>query len=541
MKIGILDQKNGEYDPKEMARHRALYAGGKAVRVLLDELLYKGQNEADQRFQARKDRAYYVNHCASIVDQLVAWLFSAQPRVASDPADPDEFWKDFIGNCDLGGHSLHQFQQERLREAFITRRAWTLVELPTRDAAQQQPSSLADEDRAGMRRAYLVALPTESVIDWEYDEDGELLWATVKNESRPRPDPSQPRGLRVVTWTIYDRQRWTRYEWRQKKPGVTWTDKEDAKEIGSGLHTFDRVPLDELCLPEGFYLLGKVADHLVESFNARNAKSWGMYTGLFAMPVHKKVQSADGSDTSINRSYFGNGYGIEIGHDEDLYLLEPSGASFTTAKEHIAELKDELYRVVHQMALSADNSAGAMKRSGDSKAQDKESSEIVLQALSQIEAPNREAKLNLVAAGRKDKVEWDVTPVEKFSLQSAGEVIQDCTLAGAAGVRSKTFEKERQKKLAAALLPDLEEEKAKQIDEEIDENVEADPDAGMGLVAGGLEPPERPAGGQGPADNAGGEPAAGAAKAQRKMGGMDGGRPQRRPSGGGRRSPANAP
>jgi hypothetical protein len=93
-------------------------------------------------------------------------------------------------------------------------------------------------------------------------------------------------------------------------------------------HSFGVVPLEELGLPEGFYLLGKTQDHLIESFNARCAKSWGMYTGLFAMPVHKKCRRSRVRDTQINQAKVGYGYGIEIGEKEDLYLLEPSGASF---------------------------------------------------------------------------------------------------------------------------------------------------------------------------------------------------------------------
>jgi hypothetical protein len=238
------------------------------------------------------------------------------------------------------------------------------------------------------------------VIDWEYNEDGELLWAVVKDERCPRDKPTQARGLKVFTWTVYTPEGWTKYVWKQKKPGVMWTKDEETDSETEGTHSFGVVPLEELGLPEGFYILGKTQDHLIESYNARCAKSWGMYTGLFAMPVHKKCRRSR-ADTQINQAKVGYGYGIEIGEKEDLYLLEPTGASFGSATEHIAELKDELYRVVHQMALSADNSAGAMKRSGDSKAQDKEASEIVLQALSEIDAPSRERKLEMIAAARR--------------------------------------------------------------------------------------------------------------------------------------------
>ena len=531
MKIGILRQTNPNLDVAAVLEHRALYGGGKLVRAMLDRLLYKGANESDARYQARKARAYYVNHCSALVDQLVAWLFSAQPHLRSDPDERDPFWEDFLGNVDRQGLSLHQYQAARFREAFVTGRAWTLLELPK---ATAEVANLADEDKSGQRRAYVVSLATESVIDWERDEDGSLLWAIVHEELASRASPGAARGLVTQRWTLWEPDGWERFQWAPSKPGQLPKDDDDAQLVDAGEHSFGRVPLVELELPEGFYLLSKIRDQVVESFNARCAKSWAMYVNLYATAVHKKVQSLvsdlDGGTASVSRMRTGPGYGIEIGADEDLYFLEQSGSSFSVATEHIAELKDELYRVVHQMALSADNSAGAMKRSGDSKAQDNEASEIVLQALSEIEAPNRTAILQMAAAGRGDKTSWDVVPVHKFSLQSAAEVLQESIAAGSAGVRSPTFEKERQKRVVAAFLPDLQEETAKQIDEEIEMAVDADPQGSVAEGAGGSEPPEK-AGARGDAGDGG----AAAADGQARANGYEG-PPERRQSGAARSS-----
>jgi hypothetical protein len=207
MKISILDQRHPEYDADEMAINRALYRGGKSVKALLDTLLPKGAEEPEKRYEVRKKLAYYVNHCAGVVDQLVAELFAEHPAIESDPENPDKFWKEFNGDCDLEKHSLHQYQAGRFREAFITGRAWTLCTLPKPKKGEDgKPVSFTDraaEDASGQRRAYLIALPTEAVIDWEYDEDGELVWAVVKDERTPRTAPDEERVLKVFTWTVY--------------------------------------------------------------------------------------------------------------------------------------------------------------------------------------------------------------------------------------------------------------------------------------------------------------------------------------------------
>jgi len=490
MKIGTLRQTNPALDCAEVMEHRALYGGGKMVRSMVDQFLYQGANEAPTRYAARKARAYYVNHCAALVDQMIAWLFSAQPHLHSEPTERDPFWESFLGNVDRQGLSLHQYQAARFREAFVTGRAWTLLELPQAGQAQ----SLADEDKSGQRRAYVVPLATEAVIDWQRDEAGALLWAIVHEEVASRLSPTASRGLPTQRWTIWEPSGWQRFEWTPTKPGQVAKDDDEAQLSAEGAHSFGVTPLVELELPAGFYVLSKIRDQLVEGFNARCAKSWAMYVNLYATAVHKKVQSVvselDGSSTNIRSARTGAGYGIEIGADEDLFYLEQSGAAFAVATEHIAELKDELYRVVHQMALSADNSAGAMGRSGESKATDNEASEIVLQALSEIEAPNRQAILSMAAAGRGESIDWDVVPVHKFSLQSAAEVLQESIAAGSAGVRSPTFEKERQKRVVSAFLPDLQEETAKQIDDEIEMATDMDPQGSIAEGAGGAGPSE---------------------------------------------------
>jgi hypothetical protein len=152
MKISILDQKHPDYDADEIAINRALYAAA-SVKALIDTLLHKGADEPRSATRRKKLRAYYVNHCAGVVDQLVSWLFSAHPSIESNPEKPDVFWEDFRGDCDLEKHSLHQFQADRFREAFITGRAWTLCELPGQKTDDEgkpvEFASLADEDKAG--------------------------------------------------------------------------------------------------------------------------------------------------------------------------------------------------------------------------------------------------------------------------------------------------------------------------------------------------------------------------------------------------------
>jgi hypothetical protein len=257
------------------------------------------------------------------------------------------------------------------------------------------------------------------VIDWEYDDDGELLWAVVKDERSPRDKPTEARGLKVFTWTVYTPDGWTKYVWKQKKPGVMWTKDEetDSETEGSIPSAWCRSRNSDC--PKASTSSARRRPPHRELQRALREVLGHVHRALRHAGPQEDPEGSTAA-TPDQPARVGAGTASRSGRRKTSTCLEPSGAAFGVATEHIAELKDELYRVVHQMALSADNSAGAMKRSGDSKAQDKQATEIVLKALSEIDAPSRERKLEMIAAARRREIEWDVMPVEKFTLESSG-------------------------------------------------------------------------------------------------------------------------
>jgi hypothetical protein len=536
MLVSVLDQKHPEYKGDAYARNDALFCGGEHLLndAMLSRLLLMGAQEPAAHYKARKDAAFYENHCAGLVGQLRAWLFSVPPKETSKPEQDklDPFWGKFLGNCDRNGSTLHQFRASRIQEAMLCQRAWTLVDFPRKSPAAAAPRSLADEVKAGARDAYLVALDTDAVINWERDAAGELLYVIVKDTATPQPTWQSTRGVQTISWTVWDRKGWERYEWTQKKPGDKPKLKDEAKRADGGPHSFGVVPIIEECLEDGFFLLGHTWSLFREKFNVDNGLSWANRQGLYPPVIFKATQNTNLAAGKIAQT----GYGWTIGEKEDAFYLQPAVEAFKYGLERVKYLLGEIHRVMHQMALSANSDAGTMQRSGDSKDSDKEATEIVLQEFSQFEVKGRASTLRLVAQGRKEKIEWDVAPVPKFSITNAAERLDQVLTAGTLGIKSKTFEKARQKEGVRALLPDLPEETLEEIDSEIDEAVDADPEGHKAEVAGGMERPNPDEtargdargseGGDGSGDGGKGD----AARAQRTANGEGGGKAQRRGS-----------
>ena len=97
------------------------------------------------------------------------------------------------------------------------------------------------------------------------------------------------------------------------------------------------MPIFELGISKGLWLMNKAALLQLEHFNKSNALSWALNMGLFAMPVVY-------SDRPFNQ-IMGESYYIQLGPDDKFGWAEPAGNVFQVAVDNLTRLKDEIYRV----------------------------------------------------------------------------------------------------------------------------------------------------------------------------------------------------
>mgnify|MGYP000328944790 CR=1 FL=1 len=431
------------YNAERTREYRALAVGG---HVLLDDqrlmarVFPQHAHEPAWVYAERKRRAIYLPYAGEIVGELVAQLGDDEAVIRSEPS-ADPFFEVFAKDCDKQHSSLTTYVQHAVRTALIQRVAWSLVDLPP---ASEDSVSLGEQERAGALRAYLVSLDTSDVLDWEEDDEGALTWALVRSLRATRTGPEDDRADVVERFTVYDRVSWRRYEiaYRDGRPPAPKT---EVPLIDEGTHSFGAVPLVRLELPDGLWALDKVASAARAHFNLNSAVDWSQNKHLFPMMMAflAPQQGASEEDASkATEQTYGTGFINVFGKDDRVEFVAPSTDVYASAQERLKVLRDEIHRVTHAMALAVDNSAGAIARSGDSKAEDRTAKQVIVRELGRIAREFLHQILVLAQRGRDDApTTWTVEGLEcsdeeDDSQQTINEAIGVSTLA----IPSPTFQ-----------------------------------------------------------------------------------------------------
>jgi hypothetical protein len=497
MAYWLLSQRNPEYLAGTWRRCRAFYKGGAFLlenRDLMREVFPKHLAELPNVYEERCRRAFYLNYSGAIVDWFVSGLASDPIRVGveaegdEDAADeielPDEYWGEFLEDVSKPGGETCTFEQhmlEQLRTALQTRRVWTLVDLPEmRDPNAPPAANLADQVKRGELDAYLVHVEPEEVIDWEADDSGELLWAIRWTREVPRGDWRVTRGQIVERFTVYDRRSWEQYEIRYTKDRKPEADT-PVFLVAKGAHTFPRVPLVPFVLPEGLWAMGKLESPARAHFNKRNALDWAEHKSLlpllyeFLGPEDMAGSTDSGDAADPNRAVTqtrGQGF-VQIRNATDkAEYIGPDSTPFATALASTHDLRDEMHRVTHQMALATNNTGASLGRSAESKGQDKEDRTVVLEEFGRLLRAQSLRIIETVERGRGDstETEWKAEGWESFDLDSLGDVIDQAVSLGTVNIPSPTFQRLHTKDVCIKVLG---EKATPEVVQAIDEELES--------------------------------------------------------------------
>ena len=462
-----LCERSPEYLGEFWRECRALYAGG--PRLLKDEQLMKAlfrphAKEADDVYKERSERAFYIAYAGEIIDHLLAGLAQDPIRLSAGVEDKTQtekplppWWADFAANIapPRGKRQpLSSFASDALRELFITRYAWVLVYLPSRDPSAPPPESMLDEEKRGLLDPYLCLMPAENVVDWQEDEDtGELEWVLCHWRTKRRDSLAASRSTIHDRWIFWTRDGWQKYEldWEPAHPPKADT---PVPMVDDGTHTFGVVPFVRIEVPEGLHAMGKLHSIAREHFNKRCAASWAEYKALFAVLYEFMGGEQQGAFTphgaaiakiqqdpnrAVNQVR-GQGYSQLRGKDDRAEFIGPDVAPFKEARESCAELMREMHRVMFSMALSANMDSAALQRSGESKAKDSEAVAAILTKVGEILREGVDALLDLVKVVRDDKTELRATGAEKFDADAIADSIEEAVeLLNGVPMKSATF------------------------------------------------------------------------------------------------------
>ena len=446
-----IEQEHPDYSARARMwrRYRDIYAGGEQFRLHAAEYLGRRHKEPIEVYEERLGHVFYENYVGSIVDWYAATLMREEPVIdlTDGSAASRDFFSQFIQNCDQRGTTLTQFFRQQLTETLVCGKSYVVVDFPR---AEGQPKSRAEEDALGRSRAYLVAYSADEVINWSYDERGEMEWVVIRTSWLKQDDVKSLGWKKATRWIYYDRQNYEVYEQCKTIDLV-----EQGKHGFAGI---DRVPVFELRVSDGLWLTNKAASLQMEHFNKSNALGWALTMGLFAMPV---IYSEREWSQVVGESYY-----IQLGPEDRFGWAEPDGKVYQIAADNLTRLKDEIYRVSYLMQQAGD-SGGAMQ-SGLSKQWDFAVTQEILSAYGDLVKDAMRNILNGVAAARQDAMTVDVVGLDSFDITDFGTEATDAQSLLNLGIQSPTLKKQVFKRVALKYLCDARQEIKDRIAEEID-------------------------------------------------------------------------
>jgi len=450
-----IDREHPEYIARKAMwkQYRDLYAGGERLRQNASDYLVRRQKEPAPVYQERLNRVFYENYIGSIIDWFAATLMRREPMLQFEGSDESAkgFYNLLSDDCDLRGTNLHEFFRQRFVQTLVAGTSYLVIDFPRSDGAAR---TRAEEDASGRSRAYLVDYSADEVINWNYDEAGGLEWVVIRTTCLRQSKVTDARWEQETRWLYYDRENFQIY----RRTG-------DSKEIeltDSGRHALAglrRVPLFEMKVSEGLWLMNKAALLQLEHFNKSNALSWALTMGLFASPV---IYS-DREFTQV----MGESYYIKLNKDDRFGWTEPEGKVYKIAADNLVSLKEEVYRVCY--LLSQAGSPGSDVRvSGLSKQRDFNVTQEVLRGYGDLVKDTMKQVLRAIAAARQDGVEIDVSGMDEFDIGDFGTELDDARKLLELGIGSETLKKQVYKKLAFKYLCDARQEIKNRVAEEIE-------------------------------------------------------------------------
>jgi len=430
-----------------------LYAGGEQMRAHATQYLVRRHREPGDIYQERLNRVFYENYLGSIIDWYAATLMRREPGLLFEGNDATarSFYNEFAEDCDLKGTSLSEFFRRRMVEALVCGSSFVAVDFPGADGGAL---TRAEEDASGRSRAYLADYSAREVINWNYSEKGGLEWLVIRTSCLQQSKVTDARWEKETRWIYYDRERFQVF----RRAG----DAQAIEEIASGQHALAplrRVPVFEMKVSPGLWLMNKAGLLQLEHFNKSNALAWALTMGLFAMPV---VYSDREWNQIVGESYY-----IQLGPEDRFGWTEPDGKVYQIAADNLVRLKDEIYRVCYLMNQARDSGSGD-QRSGLSKQMDFETTQEVLRAYGDMVKDAMKQVLRAIASARQDELQIDISGLDEFDIEDFGSELDDAKKLLDLGIGSETLKKQIFKKLAAKYLCDARQEIKNRVAEEID-------------------------------------------------------------------------
>jgi len=479
--------RHPSYDPGYWERLECLYQGGKTLlenRSLMEKIFPPHRAEHEVIYAERLKCAHYLPFAGEIVGNTVMGTFSDPLEVSmSGNKELPKFYSEFVDDTSRPGKktkcSFREFIAKMLLTALVKRTAWAQVDLPR--VAGEFEDALAEE-KAGAKRAYLVSIDPENVLDWEVDEDDDLLWAMTRKISNKRTSPDDDRSKITEEFTVFDREGFQVFEisYDEEKPPEP---KDAVSLVDDGKHSFGQVPLKRLELPYGLWAMNKMEPAARALLRDLNSLEWAVrqslhaelyeYLGSEAGGLLKPVGEAqEDARRAINQKR-GQGHVQLRGKDDRAEYVGPPTEGFEFALKLVTLHRDEMHRVNNQSGVNNDVTASSKQQSAEAKREETASAENLYRETGKFVAEFAKDILQTVSEGRKETVEGIlVTGMTKFNKRTTDGHLENALLVQGMMIESPTLDRKLKLDVAKVHMGEiLSEEDLLIIEQELEENI----------------------------------------------------------------------
>ena len=210
------------------------YEGG---REWFEGNVFRYIKEGDQEYKDRVLRAYRFNHSREVVDLINKYLFKQNVARSDDgttgSGDAPQCIKDFWKSATRNGLAIKELMKQVSKKTSVYGRVAVVVD---NTAKQGQVTSKADEKEQGIRTYAYVVTPS-NLLDYSYDEDGDLAWVLIREVTRDDADPMSSSGEQSYRYRLWTENDWKLYE------EVMVGRKKIVKLVDESVHGLGEVPI----------------------------------------------------------------------------------------------------------------------------------------------------------------------------------------------------------------------------------------------------------------------------------------------------------
>lgn len=174
------------------------YHGG---RDWFESHIFKYVKEGTQDFEDRRERAYRFNHSREVVDLITKYLFKQNVERSEDaPEGVKHFWK----KATKFGADIQDLAKQIAKNTSIYGRIGIVID---NERIEEKVLSKADE-KAKKIHPYAYIVTPQQMLDYAFDENGELLWILISEIVRDDKDPFTSSGRQEEQFRLWTKDSW---------------------------------------------------------------------------------------------------------------------------------------------------------------------------------------------------------------------------------------------------------------------------------------------------------------------------------------------